>query len=285
MAKDREQLQTLTDVGQGGDPQKPDNRDFVLRVDGLGITFPSDQGEKEVIHNLSFTVSRSEFVCIVGPSGTGKTTLIRCISGLMRPTVGSVHLHDKLISEPPESLALVSQDYSRSLMPWLRVEDNILLPLRGKHIAKSEMRERAEVALAAVGLSAVSKAYPWQLSGGMQQRVSIARSLAYRPEVLVMDEPFASVDAQTRSELEDLVLSLQRTTGITVVLVTHDVEESVYLADRVIVLGGSPAQIQREIPIDLGRDRDQIETKSRPEFIAHRVEVLESISAARGASK
>ena len=279
-------MQVLTDDAfQAEGSEGSDHQNLVLRVDGLGITFPSDQGKKEVIRDLNFTVSRDQFVCIVGPSGTGKTTLIRCIAGLMTPTAGSVQLHDTVITEPPESLALVSQDYSRSLMPWLRVDDNVLLPLRGKGIPKSEMRERTESALAAVGLSGVERSYPWQLSGGMQQRVSIARSLAYRPEVLVMDEPFASVDAQTRAELEDLVLQLQRSTGITVVLVTHDVEESVYLADRVIVLGGSPAQIQREIPIDLGRDRHQIETKSRPEFIAHRVEVLKSISAARGASK
>lgn len=248
-----------------------------VHIDRLSVTFATPNGPKTVLRDVDLGVGAGEFVCIVGPSGTGKTTLIRCISGLDRPTSGGVLLDGQPIDGPPAPLALVSQDYSRSLMPWLRVDDNVRLPLRGKGIAKGEIRLRVEKALAAVGLSDVGRAYPWQLSGGMQQRVSIARALAYAPEVLVMDEPFASVDAQTRAGLEDLILELQRSTGLTVILVTHDIDESVYLADRVVVLGGAPATIQREFRIPFGRDRDQLSTKLLPEFAELRAEVLTSI--------
>ncbi|XPP27078.1 MAG: ABC transporter ATP-binding protein [Leucobacter sp.] len=245
------------------------------------MTYGSGPTAKSVLADLNLSVRAGEFVCIVGPSGAGKTTLIRCISGLMLPTSGIALLDGSPISEPPERLALVSQDYSRSLMPWLRVEDNIKLPLRGKGIRGAEIKRRTEEALASVGLAHASRSYPSQLSGGMQQRVSIARALAYHPEVLVMDEPFASVDAQTRAELEDLILELQRRTGMTILLVTHDIDESIYLADRVVVLGGTPATIRQTIDIDLGVERDQLITKSRPEFVAYRAEVLRSIRAAR----
>jgi len=253
----------------------------VLVIDQLDVTFATDNGPKPVLSDISLRVHQDEFVCIVGPSGTGKTTLIRCIAGLARATSGEILLDGQPVTEPPRRMALVSQDYSRSLMPWLRVEDNVRLPLNGKGIPRAEVSERVADALAAVNLAQARRSYPWQLSGGMQQRVSIARALAYRPEVLVMDEPFASVDAQTRSELEDLILRLQRETGMTILLVTHDIEESVYLADRVVVLGGSPATIHREFNIELGDERDQLTTKSQPDFVHYRAEVLTSIREAR----
>lgn len=253
----------------------------VVEVHDLAVSFPTPKGTKDVLAGIDIRVDSAEFVCIVGPSGAGKTTLIRAISGLSTPTSGSVLLDGNPVTGPPAPLALVSQDYTRSLMPWLRVEDNIHLPLRGKGLSRSEVRERITDALTAVGLPDVGRSYPWQLSGGMQQRVSIARALAYRPEVLVMDEPFASVDAQTRADLEDLILQLQHSTGVTVLLVTHDIDESVYLADRVVVLGGAPATVIREVNIDLGRTRDQLTTKSRPEFVDYRAEVLTSIREAR----
>ncbi|MGN6428036.1 MAG: ABC transporter ATP-binding protein [Leifsonia sp.] len=255
----------------------------VLEIRGLAVSFPAAAGTKHVLSDLDLAVLRGEFVCIVGPSGTGKTTLIRCMCGLLAPTAGRVAMDGEPYTSTPAGLALVSQDYSRSLMPWLRVEDNVRLPLRGKGIPRAEIDERVTEALAAVGLVGARRSYPWQLSGGMQQRVSLARALAYRPEVLIMDEPFASVDAQTRSELEDLILRLQRETGITVVLITHDIDESVYLADRVVVLGGAPASVTNTIEVRLGRDRDQLRTKALPEFLAHRAEVFESIAAARAA--
>jgi NitT/TauT family transport system ATP-binding protein len=215
-----------------------------------------------------------EFVSIVGHSGVGKSALIRCIAGRQRPTAGQVQVAGMLVTAPPATLALVSQDYSRTLMPWLRVDGNVRLPLRGRGIRRAEQDERVVEALAQVGLSEVARAYPWQLSGGMQQRVAIARALAYRPRVLLMDEPFASVDAQTRADLEALALQLQRDLGITVLLVTHDVDESVYLSDRVVVIGGSPAGVQTVVPVPLGRDRDQLATKSTPVFLDCRATVM-----------
>jgi NitT/TauT family transport system ATP-binding protein len=182
-------------------------------------------------------------------------------------------------------MAVVFQDYSRSLMPWMRVEGNIELPLRRTKLSRAERRERIAKALADVGLHDVGDKYPWQLSGGMQQRVAIARSLAYRPDVLIMDEPFASVDAQTRADLEDLMLELRKRLGMTIVLVTHDIDEAVYLSDKVIVLSGRPATVAATVPVPLAGERDQIRTKSMPEFLELRAQIHNMIMrpAAAGA--
>src|SRR5690606_33888977 len=166
---------------------------------------------------------------------------------------------------------------SRSLIPWMRVAGNVELPLRRMKLSPAERRERIAQALADVGLHDVGDRYPWQLSGGMQQRVAIARSLAYRPEVLIMDEPFASVDAQTRADLEDLMLDIRSRLGVTIVLVTHDIDEAVYLSDKVIVLSGRPASVTATVPVPLGADRGQIATKARPEFLALRARIHEMI--------
>jgi NitT/TauT family transport system ATP-binding protein len=171
-------------------------------------------------------------------------------------------------------MALVFQDYSRSLMPWLTVRKNVILPLRHLHLAKAELKARCDEALEAVGLSHAENQYPWQLSGGMQQRVAIARALAYRPEILIMDEPFASVDAQTRFDLEDLCLTIREDFGMTILVVTHDIDEAVYLADRVVVLGSKPARVLRVVDVDLPSPRDQISTRALPEFAEQRTEVL-----------
>ncbi|MFB7085644.1 ABC transporter ATP-binding protein [Streptomyces sp. NPDC056296] len=227
---------------------------------------------------MNLDVERGALMCIVGPSGAGKTTLLRCMAGLQTPTAGGVYLNGERVEQPPARLALVFQDYSRSLMPWLSVQHNVMLPLRSQAMSKPERVERARSALEAVGLSGGSHAqYPWQLSGGMQQRVAIARALAYRPDALLMDEPFASVDAQTRAGLEDLVLSVRREFGVTVILVTHDIDEAVYLSDEVAVLSGSPTRVRERIPVDLGEHRDQQSTKSLPEFAALRSRVLQLI--------
>lgn len=253
----------------------------ILHVENLGMTYGSGSSAATIIDDLSFTVRQKEFICVVGPSGVGKTTLIRCIAGLQRPSSGSVQLEGAEVRGPSEGVAFVSQDYGRSLMPWLRVRENVLLPLKGKGISKADMQERCDQALAQVGLSHAGANYPWELSGGMQQRVSIARALAYKPRLLIMDEPFASVDAQTRAGLEDLVLDLQHSTGLTTVLITHDIDTSIYMADRVMVLGGRPATVIDEIHTDLGDSRDQIGTKSSPKYLAAREHVLRSIHAAK----
>src|SRR5690606_22352325 len=244
----------------------------MLTVSGLGHRYGGKTGHL-AIDDLSFTVRTGELACIVGPSGCGKSTMLRCISGLITPTTGEVHLQGEQVEGVPADLAVVFQDYSRSLFPWLSVRSNVEFPLRNRGLGKAERRERAEQALESVGLAGAGKKYPWQLSGGMQQRVAIARALACRPALLLMDEPFASVAAQTRFELEDLLLRARKQFDSTVLLVTHDIDESIYLADRVLVLSKSPASVIADLPVPLGDDRDQITTRQSETFIQLRSEV------------
>lgn len=238
----------------------------MLEVTDLG----HDYGPHPALANVSFTVGEGELVCIVGPSGCGKSTLLRALAGLQRPSSGTVKLHGGVVDGVPPDLAVVFQDYSRSLFPWLTVLGNVQFPLRS--VARSERRTRAMEALEAVGLGGTAHKYPWQLSGGMQQRVSIARALAYQPALMLMDEPFASVDAQTRFELEDLLLAVRRQRGTTVLLVTHDIDESVYLGDRVLVLSSSPGTVVADLMVDLPSDRDQIVTRESEKFVHLRAE-------------
>jgi NitT/TauT family transport system ATP-binding protein len=270
-------LNSISTSSDAATPAQTSSTDIVLSIRGLSKRYHSRADDRLVLDGINLDVARGEFVCIVGPSGAGKTTLLRCMSGLLQPTDGFVTVHGVPIDKPPASLAVVFQDYSRSLMPWMSIERNVMLPLRSRGLSKSERCERAREALAAVGLSGTHAHYPWQLSGGMQQRAAIARALAYRPEALLMDEPFASVDAQTRAELEDLVLSLKDKVGVSVILVTHDIDEAVYLGDHVVVLTGSPARVAERIPIGLGSGRDQLTTKSLPEFARLRGKVLRLI--------
>ncbi|PRX50273.1 NitT/TauT family transport system ATP-binding protein [Prauserella shujinwangii] len=246
----------------------------MLNVTGLSHRYGSGENAHVAVNDLTFVVETGELACIVGPSGCGKSTLLRCISGLIEPTGGEVTLHGDRVTGVPEDLAVVFQDYSRSLFPWLTVRQNVEFPLRWKrNLSRAERRERAEEALSWVNLPGVGGKYPWQLSGGMQQRVSIARALARRPALLLMDEPFASVDAQTRFELEDLLRSVQVAHGSTILLVTHDIDESVYLGDRVLVLSKSPARIVADLPVDLPPERDQITTRESKNFVSLRGEV------------
>ncbi|WP_207956370.1 ABC transporter ATP-binding protein [Rubrobacter marinus] len=209
-----------------------------------------------------------------GPSGCGKTTLLKSICNLLEPSSGQVVLHGQRISAPPPEMVLVFQDYSRSLFPWLTVLGNVMFPLKKQNgLDKAEKEQRVNEAIEAVGLTNFAHSYPWQLSGGMQQRVAIARSVAFRPEILLLDEPFASVDALTREGLEDLVLRLRAKYGITVLLVTHDIDEAVYLSDRVFVLGKPPSVVISEVPVDLPRPREQTKTRSDPDFLKLRNEI------------
>ena len=233
--------------------------------------------ERTAIAELSFSVGAGEFVAIVGPSGCGKTTLLKAVAGLLKPTAGTIKLQETVISGVPEGLAMVFQEYSRSLMPWLTVHANTALPLHYKPIDRPERESRVNKSLEAVGLSAAREQYPWQLSGGMQQRVAIARALAYEPKVLLMDEPFASVDAQTRADLEDLVADVQQRFSMTILMVTHDIDEAVYLADRVIVLSAPPSCILATIPIRIPRPRDQVSTRASEQFVTLRSEVAKLI--------
>jgi NitT/TauT family transport system ATP-binding protein len=236
----------------------------------------------EAIRDVSFSLNERELVCIVGPSGAGKTTLLRCIAGLLQPTSGEIVLAGKAVLGPPPGMAVVFQEYGRSLFPWMRVRQNVELPLKEKRLPPQQRRRLVDESLEAVGLQDARDAYPWQLSGGMQQRVAIARAIAYEPEVLLMDEPFASVDAQTRAELEDLVRSLWARLGVTIVFVTHDIDESVYLGERVIVLSASPTVVMEDVPIDLGVDRNQLETRADPRFGQLRGRIYALIKNAKG---
>jgi len=249
----------------------------MLEITHLAKTYGADEKATEALRDVTFVVEDGEFVCVVGPSGCGKTTLLKCVAGLLRPTRGETILRGKRVTEPPEEMALVFQEYGRSLMPWASVRNNVLLPLRHKPLTRSERTRLVEEALESVGLTRFIDHYPWQLSGGMQQRVAIARALAYQPSILLMDEPFASVDAQTRGDLEDLVLRVREEYGITILFVTHDIDESVYLADRVVVLTHSPTEVKEIVQVDLGRPRDQIATKELPEFLQLRGHVYRLI--------
>jgi NitT/TauT family transport system ATP-binding protein len=253
----------------------------LLKVENLKKVYESSTGSVEAIGDISFEMRRGELVCIVGPSGCGKTTLLKCIAGLLTPTSGLIELDGEQVTGPPPNMALVFQEYGRSLYPWLTVRGNVELPLKHKKLAKQERAQLVDDALLAVGLDHAGDSYPWQLSGGMQQRVAIARAVAYQPEVLIMDEPFAAVDAQTRADLEDLVRQLHRDRGMSLLFVTHDIDESVYLGERVIVLSKSPTWVQEDLPIDLAPDRDQITTRALPRFTELRTHVYEQIQRAK----
>jgi len=238
----------------------------VLRVEQLSKSF----GQVEAIKDITVEFAQGEFNC-----------MLKCLSGLMPPTGGRVALDGVTVTRPPKQMALVFQDYSRSLFPWMTVRQNVAFPLRNKGLAKSEITRLVEEAVEAVGLTHAIDRYPWQLSGGMQQRTSIARAIAYQPEILLMDEPFASVDAQTRANLEDLMLSIKARYGMTILFVTHDIDESVYLGDRIVVLSSSPTVVQEILTVPLPVARDQITTKEDPQFLHLRSHVFREIMAAQ----
>jgi NitT/TauT family transport system ATP-binding protein len=254
----------------------------VLEVTGLTRAF----GSHVAIADVSLQVADGELVTIVGPSGCGKSTLLRCLAGLLPPTSGRVVLDGAPVTRVPDRLAVVFQDYSRSLYPWLTVADNVALPLRRTGGGRPGLpgKARRQVALAAldsVGLAGFGDRHPWQLSGGMQQRVAIARALACDPVLLLMDEPFGSMDAQMREDLEDLVLRVRAERNITILLVTHDIDESIYTGDRVMVLTRGPGRLVADVPVDLPSPRDQIATKELREFARLRAEVSRLIRASK----
>lgn len=249
-------------------------RNQVLGVRDLVYAYKTADGDLEAISNLSFRVDEGEFVSIVGPSGSGKTTLMKILAGLLRATRGSVEVSGKPITgNVPEGVALVFQDYSRSLFPWMTVEGNVAFPITRRGLSAGEVAERSRQSLSAVGLDGFARRYPWELSGGMQQRVAIARALAFRPRLLLMDEPFASVDAQTKADLEDLIASVHQQFGTTILFVTHDIDESVYLSDRVLVLSAHPARLLLDREVPLSRPRDQVATRELPDFVHLRSEI------------
>ncbi|MEJ3744063.1 ABC transporter ATP-binding protein [Actinomycetes bacterium KLBMP 9797] len=254
---------------------------MLLEVQGLRKVYDGHGRRVEAIRDLTFGVDAGDLVCVVGPSGCGKTTLLKCVSGLLAPTSGEVRLRGRRVTEPPVGMAVVFQEYGRSLFPWMSVRDNVELPLRQKRLSKAERKDLVDRSLSAVGLADARDAYPWQLSGGMQQRVAIARAVAYQPDVLLMDEPFAAVDAQTRADLEDLIRELWRKLGVTILFVTHDIDEAVYLGQRVIILSSSPTVVREDVDIDLPDQRDQLHTRSDSQFTALRSRIYAQIQAAK----
>ncbi|WP_233266874.1 ABC transporter ATP-binding protein [Tomitella fengzijianii] len=252
-----------------------------LEVDRLAKSYGKGASTKQILKEINVSVAKGELACIVGPSGAGKTTLLRCLAGLQPPTSGTVSVDGQEIDGVPDNLAVVFQDYSRSLFPWLRVAANVEFPLLEKKMPKAERAALVDQMLAAVGLSAHANKYPRELSGGMQQRVAIARALAYRPTILLMDEPFAALDAQTRADLEDTVLKLRDEFGVTIVFVTHDIDEAVYLGDKVVVLSGAPATVDEIVEVKLPSPRNQVDTKAEPEYGRLRGEVFKRIANAQ----
>ena len=220
----------------------------ILALDNIGFGFGGDP----VLQGLSLSVPRGHFIAVVGPSGVGKSTLLRVIAGLVAPMQGEVRL---LSSTEPgrRPMALVFQD--PRLLPWRRVLGNVEYGLEGLGLSRPERRNRAEAALRLVGLAEHSDKWPHQLSGGQRQRVGIARALAVEPDLLLVDEPFGALDAITRDLLQDELLRIWQETGATIIFVTHDLNEAVYLADRVIMLGGQPARIIRDLSVALPRPR------------------------------
>lgn len=238
-------------------------------------------GGTEIIRGLTLAAESGEFLSVVGPSGCGKTTLLTCLAGLRRVDSGAVAFEGKDLVGPPEGMALIFQDYSRSLLPWRRNLENVVFGMRRLPDTRLEKRRRAGEMLKAVGLAGFEGHFPWQVSGGMQQRVAIARALAAKPRLLLLDEPLAAVDAQTRADIQDLLLKLAAELGKTCLLVTHDVDEAIYMADRVLVLSNRPTRVVEDIRVSLPRPRDQISTRADPEYLALRERVLTLIRSMR----
>jgi NitT/TauT family transport system ATP-binding protein len=257
--------------------------DHILQVENLEKTFRSRQGANRAISGLSFGLGKGEFLVMVGPSGCGKTTLLRCIAGLLDADSGERVVATGTRRGIPNSLSIVFQEYGRSLFPWLTVERNVAFGLDG--VPRRIRPGRVAEALDLVGLGQFSRHYPWQLSGGMQQRAAIARAVARRSALLLMDEPFASIDAQMRASLEDMVARLWAQLGFSALLVTHDIDEAIMLADRVLVLSARPSRVLRELAIDLPRPRDQVGTKADPRFAAYRAEIFKLLAPAEETPK
>jgi NitT/TauT family transport system ATP-binding protein len=253
----------------------------LLEITALRKIYDGHGRQVEALRDITLTISDSEFVCVVGPSGCGKTTLLRCLGGLLNPTSGEVRVAGRPVTGPPDGVAIVFQEYGRSLFPWMRVAENVELPLKSKGLPRGERTRLVSESLAAVGLADAGRAYPWQLSGGMQQRVAIARAIAFQPRVLLMDEPFAAVDAQTRADLEDLVRTIWQASGVTLLFVTHDIDEAVYLGQRVVMLSASPTQVLEDLDIDLPSSRDQLTTRSDARFVELRSHVYARIQEAK----
>lgn len=251
-----------------------------ISINNLTKRFESFRGGGSVtaLENVSLDVERETFLSVVGPSGCGKSTLLKIAAGLVERTSGDVSFEGNTVQGPPRGIVYLFQQYSGSLFPWRTVMQNVAFgPENAGTTPKQELRERCRQLIERVGLAGFEDHYPWQLSGGMQQRVAIARALVFQPRVLLMDEPFSAVDALTRVELQDLILELWRDFDLTVVFVTHDIEEAIYLSQEIVVLKPSPGEIAHRVDVDLPTPRDQLTTRELPEYLELRHELMELV--------
>lgn len=241
-----------------------------LQVQDVSLVFNAAGGKRPILDRTSFDVFDGEILCLIGPSGCGKTTILRLLAGLLQPSSGQVLFERAPVRGPSRERAIVFQDYTNALLPWRTVAGNVALSLEARHIPKDQHARIAAELLEKMGLQYAAQQYPHQLSGGMQQRVQIARCLAQQPKILLMDEPFGALDAMTRQALQDELLQLAAEQRMTVVFITHDLEEAIYLGDRVFVLASNPGRIIEKIDVDLPRPRMQLETREDRRFLAHR---------------
>ncbi len=239
-----------------------------------------DLGGRPILRGIDLEIARGEFVCVVGPSGCGKTTLLRLLGGLLAPTGGEVSYAGGPVAGPSANVAIVFQDYGKALLPWRNVAGNVSLALEAAGVPRGEREARIAPLLRKVGLDAHAERFPGQLSGGMQQRVQIARCLAQEPTLLLMDEPFGALDAMTRQALQDEVLRIVQASRMTVLFVTHDLEEAIYLGDRVIALRPHPGRVAATFEVDLARPREQLATREAPQFLRLRRALYDFIESA-----
>lgn len=249
------------------------------RVDGIDVRLAGANGMRTVLRDVSFDVGAGEIVAVVGRSGVGKTTLMRTLGGLLAPSGGSVFLFGAAVHHPPPDVVTVFQDYTNALLPWRTVAGNTALGLEGR-ITRAERRHRVSHALRMVGLGGHESERPWQLSGGMAQRVQIARALALQPRVLLMDEPFGALDTITKYALQDVLLDVHRQTDTTIVFITHDLDEAIYVSDRVLLMTGDPGTVTMTVTIDIPRPRDQVSTREVPFYLHVRHRLGEALRAA-----
>jgi NitT/TauT family transport system ATP-binding protein len=245
-----------------------------LEVQNLSKSFRAQGQELVVLQDINFQLHPREFVCLVGASGCGKSTLLNIVAGLASPTTGQVLVDGQVVRGPGSDRGMVFQGYT--LYPWLTVTDNVAFGLKLQKLSKVEQRERVSYYLDVVGLTQFAKAYPKQLSGGMKQRVAIARALANDPEVLLMDEPFGALDAQTKEQMQQFLLNLWERTHITVLMITHDVEEAIFLSQRVYVMSTRPGRLKLEVPIPLPEQRD-LEIKLSTEFVNIKRDIIHAL--------
>ncbi len=241
------------------------SNEHLLSVQDLSVTFTDEKGSLKALEQICFTIDREQFVCVVGPSGSGKSTLIRVLAGLLPPTAGQVILDGIPVREPRLGVGIVFQ--KANLMPWRTVLGNITLPLEIARVAAQESDQRARELIELVGLKGFEDWLPRDLSGGMMQRVAIARSLIQDPDLLLLDEPFGALDALTREKMGAELQRIWRATRKTVIMITHDISEAVFLADRVLAISPQPGRLRLDLPVPLGRPRRE-EDRFQSEFIA-----------------